>query len=205
MPAAPNTIGFNIGGGVQTITLLQGVLPTLTEPVIIDGFTETPASTTPQIAINGNGGAFNGLTVGANGSGSKLEGLVIQHFQDSGIVINGSSGNLVVGNYIGTDVHGTAALGNAVDGVLINGGSTANTIGGTATGSGNIISGNSDSGVYLSGGATSGNVVVGNLIGTDVHGTAALGNSNGVLVKSGRYFQHSWRGQCRQSQCHLRQ
>src|SRR5262249_49745714 len=100
---------------------------------------------------------------------------------------SGSSGNLVQGNYIGTDITGTAALGNGVDGVRIFDG-TSNPIGGTTAAARNIISGNGGAGVgiasfngYYSGGVTLPgggsdmlNVVEGNYIGTDVSGTAAL-------------------------------
>ena len=42
-----------------------------------------------------------------------MQGLVIQKFGGDGILINGTSGNLIVGDYIGTDVTGTTtALGN---------------------------------------------------------------------------------------------
>ncbi len=186
--AAPNTIGFNIGGGVQTITLLQGVLPTLTEPVIINGFSETAGSTTPQIELNGNGGAFSGLTVGANGAGSDVQGLAIGNFGGNGVVINASSVTLV-GNYIGTDLTGATALANRGDGVLLENGAAANTIGGTASGAGNVLSGagNGISGVEINGSGTSGNLVAGNLIGTDIHGTAALAGSfqRAVTVRDG--------------------
>ena len=57
--------------------------------------------------------------------------------------------NRVLGNYIGTDVTGTAALGNGADGVLLSG-AVNNTIGGTVAGAGNVISGNGRIGVYLS-------------------------------------------------------
>ncbi len=46
----------------------------------------------------------------------------------------------MLGNYIGTDATGSKAVSNALAGVRIQG--TANTIGGTISGSGNIISGN---------------------------------------------------------------
>src|SRR5262249_57302876 len=99
-----------------------------------------------------------------------------------------TSGNVVLGNMIGTDVTGTAKLGNTEAGVRFGTdsvsqgyGPTANTVGGTAAGSANVISGNGGAGVYIQGAGTSGNVVLGNRIGTDVHGTAKLGNTgNGV-------------------------
>jgi hypothetical protein len=93
----------------------------------------------------------------------------------------GSTGNQVQGNYIGTDVTGTAALGNRTSGVSIIEDADGNTIGGAAAGAGNVISG-SAYGVYISGSAASGNLVQGNYIGTDITGTAALGNGTGVEI-----------------------
>jgi titin len=107
---------------------------------------------------------------------------------DSGVAIvgPGTTGNLVEGNDIGTGITGTHELGNGGDGVHIDNGSTANTIGGTATGTGNLISGNDQEGVHLDDDGTTGNFIVGNKIGTDVTGTVALGNSeDGVLIEDG--------------------
>jgi titin len=88
----------------------------------------------------------------------------------------------VEGNFIGTDVTGTAALGNDT-GVSIEG--RNNVVGGTDPGAGNLISGNRSSGILIDGTFVTGNVVQGNLIGTDVYGTTGLGNgSNGVLVSN---------------------
>ncbi len=91
----------------------------------------------------------------------------------------GPVGNVVAGNLIGTDITGTAALGN-FSGLTIDSG-TANTVGGTAAGAGNVISGNDTSGLAIRGSGTSGNVVLGNRIGTDITGTAALGNQGDGL------------------------
>jgi hypothetical protein len=86
----------------------------------------------------------------------------------------GTSGNLVQGNLIGTNKDGTAALGNGW-GVLIRDGAADNTIGGTTPEARNLISGNAE-GVVLNA-AASHNTVAGNYIGTDLSGTAAVGNS----------------------------
>jgi hypothetical protein len=87
-----------------------------------------------------------------------------------------ASGNVVQGNYIGTDATGTAALGNLQD-VIIE--SNNNTLGGTTPGAGNLIAGSTNDGIVID---ASGNVVQGNYIGTDATGTAALGNSRGVRI-----------------------
>lgn len=100
----------------------------------------------------------------------------------------GATGNLIAGNFIGTNAAGTAALGNFLAGVLLDLGTTANTVGGTSAGSANVISGNSGEldplfgdGVIIR--RSSGNLVAGNFIGTDLGGTLDLGNNgNGVLL-----------------------
>ncbi len=101
----------------------------------------------------------------------------------NGVEIMGgtSTGNLVQGNFIGTDVTGTLDLGNNGSGVGIIG-SPGNTIGGTAAGAGNLISGNNEQGIGLVG-IGQNNAIQGNFIGTDVTGTLDLGNTiNGILI-----------------------
>src|SRR5262249_12055512 len=78
-----------------------------------------------------------------------------------------ATGSQIEGNYIGTDVTGTRAIGNTVVGIHV-----GCTVGGTAQGAGNVISGN-NVGIY-------GGVIQGNLIGTDATGTRALGNATGI-------------------------
>jgi hypothetical protein len=95
----------------------------------------------------------------------------------------GATGNLIAGNYIGTDASGTEALGNGRYGIVLDFSDGANTIGGTTVGARNIISGNGHSGVFIY--AEIGDVVVGNYIGTDVTGTGALGNSQAGVLSTG--------------------
>ena len=103
-------------------------------------------------------------------------------------MVSGTTGNVVEGNYIGTDVSGTTALtalGDA-NGVEIDSGASGNTIGGTVAGAGNLISGNGWDGVVLLDSGTTSNAVEGNFIGTDVTGGTAVGNQgNGVEIYSG--------------------
>src|SRR6185503_12156182 len=92
--------------------------------------------------------------------------------------LTGAAGNQVMGNFIGTNVSGTFALGNGLDGVFINN-APSNKIGGTSPGAGNVISGNTVfNGVDVLGAGSTGTLVQGNFIGTDVSGSIALGNGN---------------------------
>ena len=89
------------------------------------------------------------------------------------------------GNRIGTTAAGTAAL-TQNNGIYINAGAHDITIGGTASGAGNLISGNLLDGIRLLGGRTTGVTVEGNLIGTDAAGAADLGNEGaGVSLTDG--------------------
>ncbi len=96
----------------------------------------------------------------------------------AGVLISGqgTSGNDVRANRIGTNGPGTAAVGNSI-GVLIRGGATANDVFG-----GNQISGNAIRGIDIGGPGTTGNLVRGNLIGLNAAGTAALANPNGIFL-----------------------
>ena len=100
-------------------------------------------------------------------------------YADAGVSLasDGTQGNTVVGNYIGTDAYGTSDLGNYSYGVSIEGGAQNNTV------KQNVISGNDSQGLLISDPGTNGNLVWGNLIGTDKSGTAGLGNSyDGIYI-----------------------
>ena len=104
-----------------------------------------------------------------------VRGLVINRFSGDGILVDtrGTEGrNIVEGNFLGTDVTGVLDLGNSFNGVVILG--TNHTVGGATAEARNIVSSNDISGIQMGG---FGNLVQGNFIGTDVTGTADLGNS----------------------------
>jgi len=90
---------------------------------------------------------------------------------------NNSYENRIIGNYIGTDIDGLAALGNGEFGIAVDDGPFGNVI------KGNVCSGNSGMGIYITDPGTSYNSVVGNIIGLDATGMKALGNAGpGIFV-----------------------
>lgn len=201
--ASPGTdlIAFDIpGAGPHTIRPVA--LPIVTDPVVIDGYTQPGA--TPN--TNGAGQGSNAvLTIELDGSntiqGSRVDGLHITAgnstvrglvinrfdkaisfplFRPAGIRLTTNGGNVIEGNWIGTDVTGTTKLLNT-DGVFVDN-VPGNRIGGSTPEAMNVISGNGSMGVYIVGSGSAGNLVQGNLIGTDASGTQALENNTGVLV-----------------------
>jgi Concanavalin A-like lectin/glucanases superfamily/PKD domain/Matrixin len=143
---------------------------------------------------NGNplGNALNGIFVDAGGN-ELIRGNVISSNHASGITLNnGTAGNRIEANFIGTDPLGGAARGNAADGIMIANGAHGNVVGGAA-GTRNLISGNAGNGITLTGSGVTGNLVQDNYIGTDANGTGPAGSytgplgnlANGVQIDSG--------------------
>ena len=199
--AANNTIGGITAGTLNVISgnMGDGVVMSGSNTFanVVEG-NDIGTDVTGTIAVpNGSDGieidegALNN-TIGGTGtgalnvvSGNASNGVEIADDTTSFESGNDTSGNVVQGDYIGTDVSGTIAVANGKDGALIDfEGAIDNTIGGTAAGVITVISGNTDDGVEISGSGASGNVVEGNDIGTDVTGGIALGNITGVEIDS---------------------
>ncbi len=186
-----NTIGFNIPGeGYHRISPSYG-FDFILDPVIIDGTTQPGFAGAPLIELDGTnaGPDANGLVIWAGLS--TVRDLVINRFAHTGIDIEELGGNVIQGNYIGTDVTGTLSLGNGDDGVLM--ATSNNTVGGLTLADRNIISGNQEQGIRISGSEASGNIVQGNFIGLESTGTAALGNGtecchSGVVIHGGARY-----------------
>jgi hypothetical protein len=149
-------------------------LPSLTDIAVIDGYSQPGASPNTlnvgdnavlRVELNGNNGSNVGLLLSfSGGGGSTIKGLVINR---SGEEVKSGSGNYIQGNFLGTDVSGTAVFSTSNFGMPVG---FNNTIGGTTPAARNIISEATGGGMGISGG---GNVVQGNYIGTNAAGTAA--------------------------------
>ena len=182
---SPDKIYFDIGiGGAVTISPTQA-LPTVSDPVIIDGTTQPSVgkvicTSKPCIRLNGvnAGSGSDGLTI--NASNTTVEGLAIYGFL-SGINLSGGSGITVAGNYIGTS-DGATRSGNVADDITILGPSNV-TVGGTDSASRNLLVAAGRDGVFISSsGGTNHITVEGNYIGTNSAGAANLGNQDGVTT-----------------------
>lgn len=130
-------------------------------------------------------GSFNTVGGSAEGAGNLISG---NDFQQILVFGNGATGNLISGNYIGTDVTGSTALLTVgiSHGIFIRA-SSGNTIGGSILGAKNLISGNPGFGILFSLDADS-NLVQGNFIGTDANCINALPNNVGVVIGNGSSF-----------------
>jgi hypothetical protein len=167
-----NTIDFDLPNSNRVISI-QSPLPAFTNPVIIDGTTQPGYEGLPLVELDGSlaGAGANGLDI--TGGGSVVRGLDIHSFSGYGIELNGAGGNVIQGDFLGTDVTGAKTMPNQGGDLFING-SRKNTIGGTTAADRNVILAMQ----VVSTGAI-GNLVEGNFIGSDLTGTAVLDYDSG--------------------------
>ncbi len=132
---------------------------------------------------NGAGITIFGADNTVGGMAAADRNIISGSIAGTAVSINTSlaTGNVVIGNYIGSSADGLADIGNA-NGVTLNGASN-NTIGGTNPGEGNLISGNDNFNLAVLGGSNN-NTVAGNIIGPDVAGGSVLINGTGVDIST---------------------
>jgi CSLREA domain-containing protein len=203
-----NYIGTNVAGtaaitnGQYGITVIAFVSDLTISNNLVSG------NTLSGIRVNGNNTdvTIRGNLIGTNAAGNAALGNdngiwlidadnvvvggsdsaqrnVISGNDQWGILIQGGSNlNVVQGNYIGTNISGTAAVPNDLDGVKIQDAAN-NLLGGTGDGQGNVISGNSRHGIYLQFDGATGNTIQGNNIGSNAAEDAPLPNAqNGIAL-----------------------
>ena len=185
---------------MQTIAPLSP-LPAITNPVLIDGYSQPGYAGTPLIELNGSqAGGGDGLTI--TGSGVTVRGLDIDSFsQGAGIHLTGTgaTGDWIYGNFLGTDPTGTQAEPNDVRRRDRRGRQQQpdrdqrrrRQRRGRAEPD---LSGNLFAGVWINGQGTDGNAVAGNFIGTSVTGDVALdnGTSAGLLTTTATSSAAEW-------------
>jgi len=179
------------GSGVRRINV-SSTLPTINDPtggVVIDGYTQSGAS--PNTQSNGSNAS---IRVEVRGVGESLI-LAIESAENTvrGLALFGATeqielrgeaadGNLIIGNFIGTDAAASYTSGSAT-GVAMNLGPDQNRIGTPALADRNIISGNGRLGIRINHGETSQNRVQNNVIGLSPNGTRDMGHGIGIDVQ----------------------
>lgn len=189
-----DNVNFDIPGtGVHTIAP-QTALPTITDPVVIDGYTQPGSSPNTlaegddakiNIDLDGSAVTGDGLLIRSSTSAANttVRGLAIHDFGAAGIRIEDGAINPTIhvhieGNFVGTDPTGAKDKGNESSGVIADNSKYygkalgGHVIGGATPASRNVISGNGYKGVSII--KSDGNTVQGNYIGTDRDGTDAL-------------------------------
>ena len=137
-PRAGNVICGNAGDGVEIsgaarpATWSRATTSAPTPPARSRWPTAAAAITSTSATSNTIGGTAAGAGNVISGNAGNGSGSIRQRDQPR-------RGQLVEGNYIGTNAAGNAALANGGDGIFAS--AAANTIGGTAAGAGNIIRG----------------------------------------------------------------
>ncbi len=180
-----NLISANLGPGLSLIG------PDVTGNTINGNLIGTDA--TARLAL---GNAGDGLLVSDGSHGNLVggshsySGNLISGNHGSGVHLTGAatSNNQLRANVIGLDIRGYLPVSNGTvegDGVLIDGGSNNNSIGGKVDAEANIISGNMRSGVHIDGPGANNNIVLGNLIGLTGLGTSSAFNGTGVIISGG--------------------
>ncbi|MBN9521332.1 right-handed parallel beta-helix repeat-containing protein [bacterium] len=173
-------------------------LPTITDSVAIDGWTQGGGGYhgPPLVVLDGSSaGVADGLRLFAGFNDGLIRGLTINNFAgDSsgatgwGIYIEQCIGTLIQGCYIGLDPTGETAAGNR-QGIFENGSGTV--IGGTGPGERNVVSGSAFVQVSSAG---HGLTLQNNYIGTDRTGTYRVTNTaEGVVVGSSADPLHATR------------
>ena len=190
-----DAIVFDIPGDpAQPKRILLGSPLVVTQPVVIDGYTQPGASpntleegTNAQVRIvldaSGAGGAASAMSVKAGPT--DIRGVTLVGADYAGLWIDVDAAEVELrGSFVGVEPDGVTAAPNRW-GLAVNG--EFNVIGGVEPADRNLISGNRWSGLTLYGNRSIRNAVVGNLIGTDRHGAPVLGNGwSGVQVTFAR-------------------
>ncbi len=167
-----NLIGVNAAG--------SAVLGNQGDGVVV--FVDYSVNTGEENIIGGTAAGDRNIISGNGGNGVSISMFNTSTRTDPPNVVS------VVGNYIGTDITGTAGLGNQGDGVFVKTDLLDAVIGGTDPGAMNVISSNGQNGIWLNG-KSGYDRVYGNRIGTNAAGTSALGNVLSGIQVDGHHHQ----------------
>jgi gliding motility-associated-like protein len=172
-----NNISNNSSEGIRLISSLNTVIVNAYVGVDQTGLLDRGNGNGIRITDNSDD-----ATIGGNAVGDRN---IISGNSGSGIRIEGTSGVMVAGNYVGLGIDGDTSIGNGGTGVFLDGGN-GNQIGNESGGT-NVISSNGNFGIYDNDDDTR---IHSNYIGTNAAGTLSRGNTlAGILAWGGSGLQ----------------
>jgi CSLREA domain-containing protein len=188
-------ISFNIpGAGVHLISPASP-LPSITDAVAIDGYTQ-PGAVPNALAEGDNAklliqldgtSQLSGPGIGICSNDVTIRGLSVTRFDQDAVQIGNGSDGLFCGSFRGARIEGNF-LGLAPDGSAAgnSGGFGSNSsvanVGGAAPADRNVVSANAFSGIAILQPTSAGTKIAGNYIGTDPSGGLNRGNGRGVSL-----------------------
>lgn len=193
-----SVIAFNIpGAGPHTIAPTTA-LPTISNPVLIDGYTQPGASAntdpvtsnaTIMIGVDGNGIAGTRVAFGICSNNSTIRGLSLTRFTVGASVgltnvgdVCGATlrNNTIAGNFFSLAADGGTRLANTANNLTVNS-ATGTTVGGDTPAERNVFAGSQGDTIELQGSTLAGTSIDGNMFGTDRSGTLDLASSGTAL------------------------
>jgi hypothetical protein len=161
-----NAHGVNVNGNLIGLNYDDTPMGNVQNGVEVDGTAHNIIIGGPQLTFN----IIPHNAISANGA--------------NGVAIDGQAYSVQVSfSFIGTDIGGVSAFGNALAGIYVGPGTHGNSIGSSNPNLFSVISANRGDGIEIQ--SSNGNVVVGDLIGTDVTGLLPLGNAgDGILINN---------------------
>ncbi len=193
-PGMGTTIGGTIAAARNVISgnSQEGIELSTSSSVIEGNFIGTDATGTFALGNEYGVDLYDASDVTVGGTTAAVRNIVSGNL-GHGIDVDGdghtpTTGNLIEGNWIGTDTSGTHALGNAGDAIAIDEAS-GNTVGGTASGTGNIIAFNQGNGVVI-GASYFPDTEDDAILGNSIYSNAKLGidlEDDGVTLKNSEW------------------
>ncbi len=183
------TIGGTLFGAPNVISgnADQGIIASSTEGLVIQGnFIGIDYSGTASLPNVGSGITINDATDLQIGGSTVAARNIVSNNTAHGIYFDAGDDVRIQGNYIGTDITGNVAMGNAFSGIFVSVNNVDALIGGAAAGEGNLIANSSGLGINtandpgISRIAILGNSIhSNNFMGLDLNGDGVTNNDAG--------------------------
>jgi titin len=164
-----NVVSANITFGIELRDATNGFMYGNYIGVGADGITDLGNTSMGLWVVNSSGYTFGGTAANQRN--------IISGNGDHGFMLQGSSNNIIRGNYVGSDVTGLIAVPNQKSGIFTLDASNNNTIGGTLAGEGNLTC-CSITEVGIRNQVSSNNTYYGNIVGLNINKAISAGFGN---------------------------